>query len=93
MTSVGATQKVNPETSAPFSSGGFSNYFGTPSYQTAAKAAYLDKLGRTYEGRFNASGRGFPDVAAAGINCEIVWQNALRTVDGTSCSSPAFASC
>lgn len=29
---VGATQGV-PETTATFSSGGFSNYFGTPSYQ------------------------------------------------------------
>lgn len=92
VTSVGATQNVNPETSAPFSSGGFSNYFPTPSYQTAAKAAYLDKLGNTYEGRFNVSGRGFPDVAAAGTNFEIVWEGGLGTVDGTSCSSPVFAS-
>ncbi|EKM48428.1 uncharacterized protein PHACADRAFT_266366 [Phanerochaete carnosa HHB-10118-sp] len=39
MTSVGATQLTSSsggETAASFSSGGFSNYFGTPSYQTAA---------------------------------------------------------
>ncbi|KAI0261747.1 family S53 protease-like protein [Gloeopeniophorella convolvens] len=92
MTSVGATQNVDPETSASFSSGGFSNYFGTPSYQTAAKSAYLAKLGRTNSGKFNTSGRGFPDVAALGVSVQIVWQGETGTVDGTSCASPIFAS-
>ncbi|KAI0294269.1 family S53 protease [Multifurca ochricompacta] len=92
MTSVGATQNVNPETSASFSSGGFSNYFGTPSYQTAAKSAYLSTLGSTNAGKFNTSGRGFPDVAAAGVNFEIMWKGSAVLVDGTSCSSPTFAS-
>lgn len=92
VTSVGGTQNFNPETSAPFSSGGFSNYFDTPSYQTTAKAAYLTKLGGTYAGRFNASGRGFPDVSAAGTNLEIVSSGYVTSVDGTSCSSPVFAS-
>ncbi|KAH9173053.1 family S53 protease [Lactarius sanguifluus] len=72
VTSVGGTQNFKPETSAPFSSGGFSNYFDTPSYQVAAKEAYLTKLGGTYAGRFNTSGRGFPDVSAAGTNLQIV---------------------
>ncbi|KAH9032915.1 family S53 protease [Lactarius pseudohatsudake] len=92
VTSVGGTQNFNPETSAPFSSGGFSNYFDTPSYQTTAKAAYLSKLGSTYAGRFNTSGRGFPDVSAAGTNLEIVSSGDVMSVDGTSCSSPIFAS-
>ncbi|KAF8260544.1 peptidase S8/S53 domain-containing protein [Lactarius quietus] len=92
VTSVGATQNIDPEISAPFSSGGFSNYFPTPSYQTAAKAAYLDKLGSTHKGLFNSSGRGFPDVAAAGTNCVIVVQGVPQLVDGTSCSTPIFAS-
>ncbi|KAI0054617.1 family S53 protease [Artomyces pyxidatus] len=92
MTSVGATQNVNPETAASFSSGGFSNYFGTPTYQSASKSAYLAKLGRTNSGRYNASGRGFPDVAALGVNVDIINQGALTRVDGTSCASPIFAS-
>lgn len=92
VTSVGATQNVNPETSAPFSSGGFSNYFPTPSYQTAAQAAYLNNLGSNYTGKFNTSGRGFPDVAAAGTNYVIVVDDEVGTVEGTSCSSPIFAS-
>jgi tripeptidyl-peptidase-1 len=89
---VGATQNVDPETSAPFSSGGFSNYFPTPSYQTAAKAAHLNSLGSNYTGKFNASGQGFPDVSAAGTNFVIVVGGDVGTVDGTSCSSPIFAS-
>ncbi|KAI9436186.1 subtilisin-like protein [Lactarius indigo] len=92
VTSVGGTQNFNPETSAPFSSGGFSNYFDTPSYQIAAKEAYLTKLGGTCAGRFNTSGRGFPDVSAAGANLQIVSSGYVTSVEGTSCSSPIFAS-
>ncbi|KAH9059257.1 subtilisin-like protein [Lactarius vividus] len=92
VTSVGGTQNFNLETSATFSSGGFSNYFDTPSYQTIAKAAYLTKLGSTYAGRFNTSGRGFPDVGATGTNLQIVSSGYVMSVEGTSCSSPIFAS-
>ncbi|KAI0066328.1 subtilisin-like protein [Artomyces pyxidatus] len=92
MTSVGATQNVNPEVAASFSSGGFSNYFGTPSYQTAAKAAFISQLGRTNSGKFNTSGRGFPDVAALGTDLKIVNAGKTTSVDGTSCASPIFAS-
>ncbi|KAI0046360.1 tripeptidyl-peptidase, partial [Auriscalpium vulgare] len=72
--------------------GGFSNYFGTPSYQTAAKAAFLTQLGSTNAGKFNTSGRGFPDVAAIGMNVLFVIEGATFTIDGASCSSPIIAS-
>ncbi|KAI0795785.1 family S53 protease [Abortiporus biennis] len=91
MTSVGATEGV-PETSADFSSGGFSNVFARPSYQSAAVSAYLTKLGSTNAGKFSTTGRGFPDVAAVGNNVEINFQNQFGLVGGTSCSSPIFAS-
>ena len=91
MTSVGATTGV-PETSASFSSGGFSNFFGTADYQASAVSAYLSKLGNTNSGKFNRSGRAFPDVAAIGDNVEIVFQQEAGLVAGTSCSSPIFAS-
>ncbi|PSR73915.1 hypothetical protein PHLCEN_2v10273 [Hermanssonia centrifuga] len=91
MTSVGATTGV-PETSASFSSGGFSNFFGTASYQTTAVSDYLTTLGNTNSGKFNRSGRAFPDVAAIGDNVEIVFQQESGLVAGTSCSSPIFAS-
>ncbi|KAI9436209.1 family S53 protease [Lactarius indigo] len=92
VTSVGATQNTNPEISATFSSGGFSNNFPTPAYQLAAKAAYLNQLGSTNAGRFNPSGRGFPDVAAAGTNLAVVWKGNVTSVEGTSGSSLVFAS-
>ncbi|ETW82604.1 serine protease S53 [Heterobasidion irregulare TC 32-1] len=91
VTSVGATSGY-PETSAAFSSGGFSNYWGVPSYQTSAHSTYLSALGSTNSGKYNASGRGFPDIAAAGHSVEIYHQGSAATVDGTSCSSPIFAS-
>ncbi|KAJ3488113.1 hypothetical protein NLI96_g3093 [Meripilus lineatus] len=91
LTSVGATTGV-PETSASFSSGGFSNVFARPSFQSSAVSSYLTTLGSTNAGRFNTSGRGFPDVSAMGDNVEIVWQQQAGLVGGTSCSSPIFAS-
>lgn len=91
MTSVGATTGV-PETAATFSSGGFSNVFTQPSYQTTAVNAFLTKLGTTNSGKFNKAGRGFPDVAAVGQNVEINQDNEFGLVAGTSCASPIFAS-
>ncbi|KAI0040880.1 subtilisin-like protein [Auriscalpium vulgare] len=92
LTSVGATQNVTSETAAAFSSGGFSNYFVTPPYQSTAKDAYIAKLGTTNAGKFNTSGRGFPDVATIGTNVVIVNNGNPQLVNGTSCSSPIFAS-
>ncbi|KAJ7867806.1 family S53 protease [Mycena leptocephala] len=90
ITSVGSVGGL-AEVGSSFSSGGFSNLFATPDYQTADVAAYVASLGTTYAGLYNGSGRGFPDVAAQGENFEIVWQTQTGTVDGTSCSSPTFA--
>lgn len=90
-TSVGATSGV-PETSASFSSGGFSNIFTQPSYQAGAVQAYLARLGNTNAGKFTPTGRAFPDISAQGQNVEIVFQQQTSLVAGTSCSSPIFAS-
>jgi len=92
MTSVGATTGIAPEVAATFSSGGFSNYFAIPSYQASAVSTFLTALGTTNSGRFNRTGRGFPDVSAQGQNVEIVSGGQTGTVAGTSCSSPIFAS-
>ena len=91
MTSVGATQGTS-ETAASFSSGGFSNYFSQPSYQSSAVSTYLSALGSTYSGRYNASGRGFPDVAAQGVAYKVVIGGKAALLDGTSASTPVFAS-
>ncbi|KAJ3261974.1 hypothetical protein HK103_003817 [Boothiomyces macroporosus] len=90
ITAVGGTTGV-PETAAGLSSGGFSNYFGTPSYQSANVQSYLKTLGSTYKGLYNATGRGIPDVAAQATGFTIVNQGYETSVDGTSCASPTFA--
>lgn len=92
MTSVGATAGVSPEAAADFSAGGFSNYFGAPSYQTSAVKSYLSELGGTNSGKYNASGRGYPDVSAQGSGFEVVVDGSIEGLDGTSCASPTFAS-
>ncbi|KAJ7495305.1 family S53 protease [Mycena latifolia] len=91
VTSVGSTGGIT-EVGSSFSSGGFSNYFAIPSYQATDVAAYLAAIGTTNSGKFNRTGRGFPDVAAQGESFEIAWDAQFGLVDGTSCSAPTFAS-
>ncbi|KAH8108267.1 family S53 protease-like protein [Phellopilus nigrolimitatus] len=93
ITSVGATTLIKEtETAANFTTGGFSNYFGMPSYQASAVSSFLAAQGSTNNGRFNTSGRAFPDVAAQGVNVEIVVGGKTQTIWGTSCAGPIFAS-
>lgn len=101
ITSVGGTQLESAgtkEKAATFGSdgssgGGFSNYFPTPAYQSTEVATYVKTLGSTYSGQYNSSGRGFPDVSALGVNCIIEsYPGSTRLQNGTSCSTPIFAS-
>lgn len=93
VTAVGATEAFEPEVAVKrFGSGaGFSNYFGAPKYQSATLKKYIASLNGLYDGLYNKSGRGYPDVAAQGNHDAIAWNGILRTVGGTSASSPAFA--
>ncbi|KAH8111217.1 family S53 protease [Phellopilus nigrolimitatus] len=92
MTSVGATTLASNEVAATLSSGGFSNYFGTPSYQASSARSYLASLGKTNAGLFNRTGRGFPDISAQGEKVEVAVNGEGQLVAGTSCASPIFAS-
>ncbi|KAI0693673.1 family S53 protease [Cerioporus squamosus] len=92
LTSVGGTQGINPEVVAPFSSGGFSNIFARPDYQSAAVSSYLSALGSTNSGLYNTTGRGFPDISAQALNYLIRESGAWELVLGTSMSTPVFAS-
>lgn len=84
VTSVGATHGTNPESATEFSQGGFSNYFGRPSYQDQAVGQYLDQLPPgLWNGMFNRDGRGFPDVAAQGVGFTIVHRGEVKQVSGT----------
>ncbi|PGH35776.1 tripeptidyl-peptidase I [[Emmonsia] crescens] len=91
VTSVGATQGINPERAARFSSGGFSERFARPAYQEKAVGAYLEKLGKTWEGLYNPNGRAFPDIAAQGVRYAIFDKGRITYVSGTSASAPTIA--
>ncbi|KAI0368558.1 family S53 protease-like protein [Pilatotrama ljubarskyi] len=96
VTSVGGTQGYAPEEAWDGSSGGFSNYYPTPAYQSSAVSTYLStltssSLANATEGRFNASGRGFPDVSAKADDFR-VWENTVASLYGTSAASPTFGS-
>ncbi|RDK47946.1 subtilisin-like protein [Aspergillus phoenicis ATCC 13157] len=97
ITAVGGTQDV-PEVAWVDSSGGFSNYFSQPSYQSDQVETYLDKYisastKKYYEQYTNFSGRAFPDVSAfAGSPYyETYIDGQLGLVAGTSGASPVFA--
>ena len=98
VTTVGATKDVNPEVTAfdsanNFSSGaGFSNYFARPSYQDPIVPSYIASLGSEYTGLYNASGRGYPDIAAQGYRFLTVWNGTIVVLDGTSAATPTAAS-
>ena len=77
-----------------YSGGGFSNYFPLPSYQASAVGNFMDKYAPNYGPNvYNNTGkaRGFPDVAAIGLNVATVFNGTTYGVGGTSASSPIFA--
>ncbi|KAH9009020.1 subtilisin-like protein [Lactarius deliciosus] len=80
VTVVGGTTDYVPEVAAEFSGGGFSDYFERPTYQEEAVSTFLRDLGGRYQGLYNASGRGFPDIAAQAYE-----------VGGTSVATPVVA--
>ncbi|KAH8106576.1 peptidase S8/S53 domain-containing protein [Phellopilus nigrolimitatus] len=91
VTSVGATTGFE-EIAAPSSAGGFSNYFATPSYQLPAVNSYLSALDSRYDGLFNRSGRGYPDISALGANIKTVVNGEVSTLNGTSGATTIVAS-
>jgi tripeptidyl-peptidase-1 len=93
VTSVGGTANFNPETAVSrFASGaGFSNYFPAPDYQQKTVNKYVKSLHGKYDGLYNKTGRAYPDVSAQSNRDVIVWAGTVRTVGGTSASSPNFA--
>ncbi|KAI0646040.1 subtilisin-like protein [Trametes meyenii] len=92
VTSVGGTDNYSPETAWFASSGGFTNYFPRPPYQESAVGAYLAQHGGgANAGRYNASGRGFPDIALHATQYPVFEVNWFF-LEGTSAASPVLAS-
>jgi len=98
VTAVGATRFINgnsgPEMAVDEfgSGGGFSTADAQPSYQSAAVAQYFKVQKDLPESRFyDKSGRGTPDVAALGWGFQVVVSGAVKSIGGTSASSPTFS--
>ncbi|KAH9919448.1 subtilisin-like protein [Epithele typhae] len=70
--------------------GGFSNYYARPAFQDAAVSAYLSSPNPN-AGRFNASGRGFPDIAAK-ADFYLIEEDGPFAIEGTSASTPVVSS-
>ena len=91
MTAVGGTSG-DGTSAASLSSGGFANYFARPSYQDDAVSHYFKVASNLPPAsRYNSSGAGIPDVAAAAEGFVIVWNGFSTEVAGTSCASPTFS--
>ena len=73
------------------SGGGVSRYNNRSSWQNKAVHKYLTSNVSLPTG-INKNGRFYPDVSAIGHNCPVIDGGFLEAVDGTSCSSPIFAS-
>lgn len=73
--------------------GGFSTLFKAPSYQTDAISTYFNTLTAAQKpaSGYVADGRGYPDVAMAGFNYEVVDGGDTYQVSGTSASAPVVA--
>merc|ERR1712028_279673 len=69
--------------------GGFSTNFEQPEWQADAVAEFLSKDSSAASGF--AAGRGYPDVAMAGFNYEVVIAGNTYQVSGTSASAPVVA--
>jgi tripeptidyl-peptidase-1 len=71
--------------------GGFSTKFNAPTYQKKAIAEYFETVSTQPVSGYASGGRGYPDVAMAGHNYEVVIAGSLYSVSGTSASSPVTA--
>ncbi|KAH8985710.1 subtilisin-like protein [Lactarius akahatsu] len=91
VTVVGGTTDYEPEVAARFSGGGFSDHFERPLYQRRSVPTFLEDLGSRYQGLYNDSGRGIPDIAAQSMNLPIFFKGQEQREFGTSGATPIVA--
>ncbi|KAH9062348.1 subtilisin-like protein [Lactarius vividus] len=91
VTVVGGTTEYDPEVAAVFSGGGFSDHFERPLYQRRTVPTFLEDLGSRYQGLYNDSGRGIPDIAAQSIDLWIFFNGQEQRERGTSVATPIVA--
>ncbi|KAH8983901.1 subtilisin-like protein [Lactarius hatsudake] len=91
ITAVGGTTNHDPEIAASLSGGGFSNIFKRPDYQEQAVTEFLQHLGNQYQGKYNATSRGIPDISAQALNFPVFIKGQKVIAYGTSGSAPIVA--
>jgi tripeptidyl-peptidase-1 len=80
------------EKGSSFSSGGFSENWPMPAWQSEAVNWYLNNCPTVPDRSwFNVSGRALPDIAALGENVQIILGGNVSPIGGTSASSPIVA--
>ena len=75
------------------SGGGFSSYYGKPSWQSDAVSGYFEAAaaaGQSPASGYNINGRAYPDIALAGCNYAVSIGGTFFKVSGTSASAPAI---
>ncbi|KAH8649239.1 peptidase S8/S53 domain-containing protein [Xylariales sp. PMI_506] len=95
VTAVGGVEGVeSAATQSAWGSGGggFSSFFETPSYQSAAVSQWLSSNTDGGSEYYNSSGRGLPDVASVAANLYYVYESVLYIGNGTSWAAPTFSS-
>lgn len=93
VTSVGAVDNIfEPPRGASFSTGGFSQYFARPPWQETAVTNYTKALNGRLNGLYNPLMRAIPDVAAVGTDFMAIAGGTTHFLQGTSASTPLFAS-
>lgn len=83
VTAVGGVLATDPGMAWNESSGGFSNYFDRPEYQSKVVTDYLDNHGEEWKGYYNPAGRGSPDVAAFSWGYQVMNHGEVETTGGT----------
>jgi len=69
--------------------GGFSNYSPRQTWQSTQVASYLSSNKQLPSNKdYNATGRGFPDIAAQSVDFLVMRGGSEVAVEGTSCASP-----
>ena len=54
-------------------------------------SAYINSLGGEFNGLYNKTGRGYPDISAQGYHFLTVWNGTIVPLDGTSAATPTAA--
>ncbi|KAF9985972.1 hypothetical protein BGZ75_002347 [Mortierella antarctica] len=91
VTAVGGTVGMSTERAATLSGGGFSEYFPLQQWQYSSVQTYLSKISSKHRGLFKPTGRAYPDVAAQAEHFQVVVGGKVKSVGGTSASTPVFA--